>query len=226
MTVRRFRWIFATLLGLMFVLSLFFPEGPQTIGASVVWANGRYAFSGGTQPWALGLAAVILAAFVLLMGAKVSESAAPLPGLMRRLVAFCLDFCFAMLMLTPVIGVVPMTAEWRNSGSFAWSFERTAQTASDLPLTFLSLALLVPGLLFYFAIPLVMRRPSPGACIAGYQVVADEGCTITLRAALLRSLVGYFALCACWVAPFFGRGKKAGKFWLDKVFRTRAVIVN
>jgi uncharacterized RDD family membrane protein YckC len=160
------------------------------------------------------------------MGAKRVESKTALPGLARRFAAFWIDFLFAMFALTPIIGLVPMIVEWRRTGNFAWSIDRASQAPGDVPLIILSFILLIPGLVFYFAIPLVVRRPSPGACVAGYQVVADEGRVVSLPWALLRSLVGYFALCAGFVAPFVGRDKKAGKFWLDKVFHTRAVMLN
>jgi hypothetical protein len=213
------------LLGLFLVLSTVFSGEPLTIGASADWAEGRYKFAGGTQPWALGFAVLIVYLFVLLMGAKRVESKTPLPGLTRRFAAFWIDLLFAMFALGPIIGLAPMIVEWRRTGSFAWSFDRTSQAAGDVPLIILSFTLLIPGLLFYFAIPLVLRRPSPGACVAGYQVVADEGRAVSLRWALLRSLVGYFALCAGFIAPFAGRDKKAGKYWIDKVFHTRAVML-
>lgn len=57
-------------------------------------------------------------------------------------------------------------------------------------------------------------------------VIADEGCVTSLRLALLRSIVGYLALCFGFIAPFVGRDKKAGKFWLDKLFHTRAILLN
>jgi uncharacterized RDD family membrane protein YckC len=216
------RWVF---LGLFLVLNTFLWGGPVTAGVSAEWANGEYRFSGGTQPWALAFAGAIVLAFVLLMHTKRVESTVPLPGLMRRFVAFWLDFLFAMSALNPVVGIVPMTVEWRHAGSFAWSFERTTQAATDIPITVLSFVFLVSGLLFYFAAPLVFQRPSPGATVTGYQVVADEGSKIPLKRALLRSLAGYFALCAGVIAPFVGRDRKAGKFWLDKTFHTRAVLL-
>jgi uncharacterized RDD family membrane protein YckC len=219
------RWVFLGLLGLFLVLSVFLSDGPVTAGVSAEWANGEYRFSGGTQPLMLVFAGAVVLAFVLLMHTKSVESTALLPGLLRRFVAFWLDFLFAMSALTPVLGILPMMVEWRRAGSFAWSFERTTQVATDIPITVISFVFLVPGLLFYFAVPLVFQRPSPGATIMGYQVVADEGGKIPLKRALLRSLVGYFALCASVIAPFVGRDSKAGKFWLDKTFQTRAVLL-
>lgn len=226
MTVRQIRWMFVGLLVLFLPLNIVFSRGSLVIGVFAEWADGRYRFSGGTQPWALGFGVLIVGVFILLMGAKRVESTTPLPGLMRRFAAFWLDFLFAMSALTPIISVVPVIVEWIRTGNFVWSFDRTSQTAGDVPLTILSFMLLISGLLFFFAVPLVLRRPSPGACVLGYQVVPDEDRVVSLRQALLRSLFGYFALCTGFIAPFVARDEKTGKFWLDKVFHTRAVLLN
>lgn len=222
MTVRNFRWVFLALLGLILCLCGYFPE-EIAFGASVEWVNGEYAFSGGTQPWSLALSAVVLIAFMVFMQAKRVETARPLPGLFRRFGAFWLDFVLALFALGPLLGIVPMVVEWRRTGIFTWYFARNTQAASDVPVVLLLTSLMIIGLLFYFATPFVLRRPSPGACVAGYQVVADVGYSLSLRRALLRSLIGYIALCSAWIAPFVGRNKQEGKFWLDKVFHTRAM---
>jgi len=76
-------------------------------------------------------------------------------------------------------------------------------------------------LIFYYSFPLLRKRPTPGSCIMGYQIVPDEGVTITRKKAILRTLLGGLSLCVAYIA-FLGRDKKNGKFWLDFIFRTRA----
>jgi uncharacterized RDD family membrane protein YckC len=137
--------------------------------------------------------------------------------------AFWLDFALAMTAAVPIIGVLPTLAEWKRTGNFEWNFERTTHAAGDGWLIAVTTSMSVVALVFYYAFPLVRRRPSPGACIAGYQIVADEGVTITARVAVLRTLLGFVAACACYIAPFIARDRMQGKFWLDKVFNTRAV---
>jgi uncharacterized RDD family membrane protein YckC len=83
----------------------------------------------------------------------------------------------------------------------------------------------IAGLLFYYAFPLTRRRPSPGACIAGYQIVSDDGLTMIVRTAIMRSLLGFIAAGAAYLAPFVARDRKKGKFWLDAVFDTRALTL-
>jgi len=225
MTVRQFRWVLVVLLGCVLTLSIG-SRTPLTIGAYAEWAHGRHHFSGGTGPSALGVSALIVVAFVLLMVAKPVAAKRPLPGVLRRFAAFWLDFLLAIFALAPIIGAVAALVAWASAGHFVWTFERTTQAATDAPLMVLSFALLIPGLLSYYTIPLALRRPSPGACIAGYQVVADKDKSLPLSRALLRSIVGYFAICSAFIAPFVGRDKMADKFWLDKAFDTRAVLLS
>ena len=66
-------------------------------------------------------------------------------------------------------------------------------------------------------------KPTPGACIAGYQVIADDGNPLKPKAALLRTLLGLAAVAGAILAPLVGRDRALGKFWLDKVFNTHAV---
>jgi uncharacterized RDD family membrane protein YckC len=80
-------------------------------------------------------------------------------------------------------------------------------------------------LLFYFALPLVRRRPSPGSCITGYQVMPDDGQTLTLRRAILRTIVGFFAMSMWPLTPFIARQRKKGKVWFDRPFSTHAVLL-
>lgn len=49
-------------------------------------------------------------------------------------------------------------------------------------------AIAIPALALYYTWPLMRGRPSPGACIMGYQIVADNGSTLTLGAALKRTV--------------------------------------
>jgi len=86
--------------------------------------------------------------------------------------------------------------------------------------------LTVVGLVFYFVLPLVRNHPSPGACIAGYQIVADDGIKLSAMDAVMRTLLGFIALCMWPLTPFLGRDRKKGKVWVDKVFRTRAVVLS
>ena len=83
--------------------------------------------------------------------------------------------------------------------------------------------LMFATVIVYFAWPLVLGKPSPGACIAGYQVVPDEGIVMTPLLALGRTALGFVSVAGFFVAPFIARDRKAGKYWLDTVFRTHAI---
>jgi len=224
MKVKHFRWVFAGLAALIFVGGFVLPQA--TVGISAEWSNGRYQFAAGTAPRALGFAGFLISLYIVFMDAPLVAPGKPLPGLFRRFVAFWLDFALAMSIVSPLAGILPVVAEWRRTKVFEWSFERDAPAAGDLPTVVLSTALGFVALLFYYAVPVFRGRPSPGACIAGYQVVAEDGHPLTFRRALLRSLLGFVAVCGAPAAPFVRRDRKQGKFWLDTMFGTRATLLD
>ena len=198
---------------------------PAKFGISQQWTNGDYSFAGGTHPVALALALIIAVLYLLLMFAPPVHLGEPLPGVFRRFVTFWLDFALAMILITPIMGILPALTEWKRTGTFQWHFERTLHAASDGWLTAAGIILLVTGLVCYFTFPLIRRKPSPGACITGYQIVPDDGTTVTVRTAVLRTLLGFIAACAAYLAPFIARDRKRGKFWLDAIFGTRALRI-
>jgi hypothetical protein len=224
MSVKHIRWFFISLLGLVAFLAILSPA-PVTLGASSTWANGNYRFTGGTHPAALVLAALFTILYFTLMVAAPPELGEALPGVVRRFFAFWLDFIIAMMVIGPTFGIFATIAEWRRTGVFVWMFERETPAPTDTLLTTGGASLVFVLLLFYFVIPLVRRRPSPGSCIAGYQVMPDEGQTLTLRRAILRTIVGFFAMSIWPFTPFIARQRKKGKVWFDRPFSTHAVIL-
>jgi uncharacterized RDD family membrane protein YckC len=221
MRMKELRWLFLVVLAVLVFISNF--GEPATFGVSQQWVNGNYSFAGGTHPVALTFALIIAALYLLLMFAPPAHLGEPLAGVFRRFVAFFLDFILAMTLITPIIGILPALTEWKRTGTFQWYFERTLHAPADGWLTATGAILLIPGLVSYFAFPLIRRRPSPGACITGYQIVLDDGMRMTARTAILRTLLGVVAACAAYLAPFIARNRKKGKFWLDAVFGTRAL---
>jgi uncharacterized RDD family membrane protein YckC len=222
-TVKHFRWLFLGALAVILVVCVV--AEPISLGVSEEWSNGGYRFAGGTHPWALAFAALVTSLYLLLLYAVPAEIERPLPGVFRRFVAFWLDFIFAMTAVTPILGILPTLTEWRRTGAFEWAFERRSYAPGDGLLSAMGVVLASVALIFYYALPLIRPRPSPGTCIMGYQIVPEGGTTMTLRLALLRTLLGFIALSGAYVAPFVGRDRKKGKFWLDKVFGTQAVML-
>jgi len=221
---KHLRWLFV---GLLLVLPFVgIVAGPTRIGLWAQWSNDHYSFGGGTQPWALAFSTLIIGLYLLLMYAAPSGVGNPLPGVVRRFVAFWLDFVLAMMAVAPIFGVLPVVTEWRRTGVFEWVFERPNAAPGDGLLIAAQALVISVALVFYYAFPLLRRRPSPGTCIVGYQVIAEDGTTLNVRTALLRTLLGFIALCVAYLAPFIERDSKNGKFWLDKVFGTRAVMLS
>jgi hypothetical protein len=221
MNIQQLRWIFVAVMAILLVLSFVY-EIP-TIGVSAEWTNGHYSFSGGTTPWAIAFALLVIVLYLLLMYASPSTTGQPLPGVFRRFVAFWMDFMLGMVAIAPVLGILPLIREWRRTGVFAWTFVRTTSAPGDALQATIGVLCCSVALVCYFALPLIRCKPSPGACILGYQVIPVEGTTVGLRTAVFRTLLGFIAVCAAYLAPFVARDRNKGQFWLDKVFRTQAV---
>lgn len=221
MNIKHLRWIFAAVVATFLVLSFVY-EIP-TIGVSAAWINGRYSYSGGTTPSAIASALLIMVLYLLLMYASPSATGQPLPGVFRRFVAFWLDFMLGMVAIAPVLGILPLTREWRRTGVFAWTFVRTTPAPGDTLQATIAVLCGSVALVCYFTLPLIRHKPSPAGCILGYQVIPVEGTTIGLRTAVLRTLLGFIAVSSAYLAPFVSRDRKKGQFWLDKVFGTQAV---
>ena|SRR5215469_1310968 len=149
-----------------------------------------------------------------------------MPGVVRRYVAFWLDFLLAMTVVAPVTGILPVFTERTRTGIFQWNFERTTHAPGDGWLVGFGVIIGFLVLVFYYSIPLTRRRPSPGSCIIGYQIIPDDGVAVTARTALFRTLLGLIAVGAAFLPPFVARNSKKGKFWLDTVFDTHAVMLS
>lgn len=222
MTLREMRLLFGGAVAAVWFVLMMSSGSPRTYGVSASWSDSGYHVAGGTDPVMLGSAGLMVFLYVLLMRAEPVKAAPILPGVLRRFVAFWVDWMISMMTIAPVVGVLPLVVEWRRTGVFEWTFERSAIAAGDTLVVWLSFGLLAIGMAGYFTVPLLRQRPSPGACILGYQVVPDEGTNLTVRAALLRVLAGFPAASAPYLAPFVGRDKKKGKIWIDLISQTHA----
>jgi RDD family len=221
--VTQIRWL---LIGALAVLLFAMAMSEQvTVGVSRESTDTSYRFAGGTQPWALAGSVVIILLYFLLIYAPPTSPNKPLPGVFRRFIAFWVDFVLSILAVAPVIGLVATMREWRLTGTFQWTFERNVPVRGDDALAATGFVVAAVALLFYFAWPLVRSKPSPGACIVGYQVLPEGDKSITWGKALWRTLLGFVAMAVWYLAPFLARDRKKGQFWLDKVFHTRAVLL-
>jgi uncharacterized RDD family membrane protein YckC len=224
LTLRDLRLLFVAAFVALMIMA--FASGPAEFGVSQVWASGQYYFAGGTSPVLLVFSALLIALYALLMRSEPSETENPVPGVVRRFFAFVLDFIFAILMFAPILGIAPTLFEWRRTGFFRWNFERTIQMSTDTLVTDVGLAIVSVLLAAYFVVPLKRGKPSPGACVFGYEVVSDDGKGLGIDTAVLRTLLGFVALSVWPIWAFIGRDKKNGKFWVDRIFNTRAVRLN
>ena len=223
MKITDVRWIFVGLLAVW----LFQTFSSSSAELTSVFTLSNNELVAKTSPFDLGCSLVLLVLYLLLVNAEVSRTAGCLPGVFRRFIAFWIDLIAMVSLLVPIMAFIPLSAEWaRTSGDLQWALERTATSTGEtiFVTSLFFLGLLLP--LLYYAIPLMNQRPTPGACVMGYRIVPDTGTTLTFKKALLRTMLGFVAACAAWAAPFLGRRREEGKFWLDMVFSTHAVKLN
>lgn len=222
MKTKHFRWLFLVALAPVAISGLV-GAAPAELGASIEISDDKYRFAGGTDPWALVSAALVISLYVLFLRSDPGEQGEPLPGVLRRFAAFWLDFAFGMMAIVPILGILPTMTEWKRTGIFEWNFERTTPAPGDGLLAGTGVLLAFVWLVYFYAWPLMRLLPTPGSCIMGYRIVADEGVKLTFRQWLLRVLLGFVSVGAWPIAPFIRRDKRKGKFWLDQVFKTRAL---
>ncbi|HLY98751.1 MAG TPA: RDD family protein [Candidatus Angelobacter sp.] len=221
--IRHLRWLFW---GIVFaILCVATIAGPVTIGLEQEWSGNNYRFTGGTHPWALSFSALLFLLYCGLMYAEPALAQKPLAGAVRRFAAFFLDFLLGGLMIFPVSGLIVTLWEWKRTGVFEWLIERTEPARGDAFLFGFSFICSIAALVVYFTVPLLRQRPSPGACMLGYQVVSDEGTALTPVHAIVRTLFAFLAMGAWFITLFVFRNRKKGKLWFDYVFHTRAVTL-
>src|SRR5438105_3722623 len=162
MKPKELRWMFVAVLAVLLIVG--FLSDPISIGVSEQWASGSYRFAGGTHPGALAFSALIAFLYILLLFSEPVDPGKPLPGVLRRFVAFYLDMILAIMAMAPVFGLLPTLLEWRRTGVFEWNFERTTPAPGDGFMAESEIGLMFVALAFYFAIPLMRKRPSPGSC--------------------------------------------------------------
>jgi len=123
MKPKELRWLFIAVLAVDMIVD--YVGEPVIVGVSAEWKNGRYRFAAGTSPLALVLSLLIVALYILLMYASSAHFGQPLAGVFRRFMAFWIDFMIAITTVAPILGILPTLIEWKRTGTFEWSFERT-----------------------------------------------------------------------------------------------------
>jgi uncharacterized RDD family membrane protein YckC len=224
MKAKDFRWFLLGYCALLIIaLTL---HSDETIGVNADWSNGQYSYRAGSAPWAISFAVVGAVLYILLQCSKVVASTRRMPHLFLRWTAGLVDFVLAIVVPSTFIGFAAVISEYRRTGAFDWLVERQEQQPGDWPFAVASVLLLMfvvaPS---YFAFPWWRGKPTPGSCIFGFRIVADEGTRLHFWQAGLRALLGSMALLAwpCWILAYWvKRDKSEGKFWLDAVFGTHA----
>jgi hypothetical protein len=227
------RWAFLALFIMFFIMTIVaiaMHSGKEGgIGVGMSWSGEDYLFSASAPPWALAFTLVSAVLCVALLLARVEDSSRPMPHLFRRFVAGLVDWAIALVMFASVQGLVSVLIEYHRAGVFNWVIDRHERQPWDIPEVIIGTLVVFAAMTVYFAAFFSKGKPTPGACIAGYRVRADENFRLTFRRAALRALLGSMALLGwpCWILAYVLKREKAkGKFWLDVIFRTHAEFLS
>jgi uncharacterized RDD family membrane protein YckC len=208
-----------------FVLA-YFPTGGKPIGFEVHSANENTIVYGGSDPFALLWAAVAIPIVIYVVRRDLrSETLGP-ASWTRRLVAFLVDFCVAMLSIAPVVALIPLAAEALRTGRASWFFERKYAVPSDwllgVPIVLFSMALVAS----YFAVPISRRTQTVGCYLLGLKVVSTKpaDAPIGLSRGLRRVFLGFIGLCSWPFMWLLGRGED-GSTWYDRSTEFRVTRV-
>jgi hypothetical protein len=210
------------LVGLSFVVTDY--PGVREIGQSMQWTNGKADISAGSNPNALLWAAAAIALFILLMVRKPSPITEGVPGRIRRILSFLIDFVFSLSTTSSVVALIPLWLEAQRTGHFAWYFHRNYSVNTD-SLSAISSLLSMALMVLYFAFPLTRGRQTVGCFIMRTRVTppfGNEG-RFTVRAALMRVFYAFGGLCRLWR----NRDRdEQGRTWYDRKTACTVVLVS
>jgi uncharacterized RDD family membrane protein YckC len=133
------------------------------------------------------------------------------------------DLLFAIVMVMPWVGLVALLVEAEHTGHFTWVVQRQPAQDGD---ALLSSILVLPGILlmlFYFALPPYLKSATPGSVLCGIAVRHDAGERLSFLRSLGRTVLGYLALCGCFISAPMALSNPEKRMWQDKVFGTRVV---
>jgi hypothetical protein len=124
MTIKTIRWLIYPVLAFQLAAMFRVLRPSRFIAKSAATHIGAVHYNGGTSPFALGSAAVIVVVYLLLMFAKPAEFGKTLPGISRRIFAACIDFTLAMSIATPIGSLALVVVAWRTTHVFQWIVQR------------------------------------------------------------------------------------------------------
>jgi hypothetical protein len=228
MKAPNFRWyVLGYSILLLIALNI---RSEEAIGISADSSDGLTVYRVGCAPWALAFAFVGGCLYFLLLSSTVTTGCRKMPHLFRRWVAGFVDFLWAIVLPSTLVGLAGVLFEYHRTGTFDWLIERQDPQTSEwlfaIVCALLVMFVIAPS---YFALSWWRGKPTPGSCILGFRIVADEEPGLQFWKAGLRALLGSIALLACpsWILAYWlKRNKSAGKFWLDAIFRTHAQFLS
>jgi len=211
-------------LGLVVAFVALFFEPKGNIGVTARTINGHSTFDAGSNPIALVVSFVMAGVYILIFRMKDGkERRFETAGIWRRFGAFLVDFLFSMLIVSPWLALISLEVEARRTGVFAWTVHRDYLADGDTSLTLMSVAFAFLFVLAYFTAPVYLASQSPGAALLGIAFRYDTGKRPSLARAVGRELLGYLALCGCFISVPLALSNPEKRMWHDLATHTRVV---
>jgi hypothetical protein len=225
MTIKTIRWLIYPVLAFQLAAMFRVLRPSRFIAKSAATHIGAVHYNGGTSPFALGSAAVIVVVYLLLMFAKPAEFGKTLPGISRRIFAACIDFTLAMSIATPIGSLAFVVVAWRTTHVFQWIVQRDSPGPGEAFEALGSFLVVIGLLFFYFAWPLMRRRPTPGERVFHFQIVSDDEKPIPFGRAVSRAFYSPFTTWWWMRRRSSSRIYKIKEFQLDEDLDTHAVLI-
>lgn len=169
--------------------------------------------------------AVALALFIArYRQVAVTLDSAKVVGLWRRFGAFVIDFAAVLLVVAPVAALPLLIVESHYTGAFHWSFERRFARSTDMVTLMPGIVAAFAGLLLYFYLHPRLGRPTVGAYVLGYRVMASSD-TQSAPNWAMRTVCSFLGLCMWPVTVILALRTPQKVCWWDSVAGTQAIRV-
>jgi len=164
--------------------------------------------------------ALMLCLFAILFPRQKSEADSALEvGIWRRFGAFLIDFFAILTIATPLLTLPIILAEYYQTGTLVWSFQRDFSRPTDNTIIIPSALSVFFFMWFYFYENQVKERTTLGQYISGYRISGKNG-SIKKRDATTRVLLSFVGMCI-WPISVLHVLYNEKVFWWDEFSNTR-----
>lgn len=195
------------------------------IGFTYKQTNDEIEVSAGSHPAAILWAVLVIFVYILILKQRVPSESTGEASLIRRFLAFLIDFSVVLIATSSIDTIIPLAVEARRIGHFEWSFQRDYSVSSDsifFPLVLLSFV----EMFFYYLYPLTKSKQTIGDYVMRLKVAppfGDNG-RFTWGAAMKRISYSFAGLCL-WPFTLLQKLDRNGQTWYDRATNCNVSLV-